>query len=112
MTPVDFVIDEFLDVVDAGPVGLYEFEWFLHTEYPEATFQENVAVARIALERLLADGRFRVSWLRKWTDYTAVPAPWPAGTKEVDWQAPRENEPYPQIGWADDWPFVPATGSG
>ena len=65
------LVQETLDLLDAGEVGLYEFMWDLNTTHTELSIEERRAVARQALDQLLAEPDVELIWM-KWPGSTAI----------------------------------------
>lgn len=61
------LVQEIHDLLDVGRVGLYEFMWELNTSQSWLSIDERRAVARQALDQILADPAVRLIWER-WAD--------------------------------------------
>ena len=70
---VDALVQEMSDLLDVGPVGLYEFRWDLNGLQPALTESKKLAVARRALDRMLTEPGTVLIWCR-WPDTTLGPA--------------------------------------
>ena len=90
MTDIDArsIVGDVLDMIDAGPVGLYELVDLQRT--PDSTRDDTamVAEARIALEVLLRDGA-RLVW-QKWGDISFSDDATGAQPRPADWRTPTD----------------------
>jgi hypothetical protein len=67
------LVQEMRDLLDAGPVGLYEFAWWLNSAHAAMPPAERESVARQALDRMLAEPGTDLIWCH-WPDTTLGPA--------------------------------------
>jgi hypothetical protein len=67
------LVQEMRDLLDVGPVGLYEFAWWLNSAHAAMPPAERDSVARQALDELLTDPAVQLMWHR-WPDTTLGPA--------------------------------------
>jgi hypothetical protein len=89
---VGWVEQEVRDLLDAGPVGLYEFIWLLHGVRITATQEQLRSYAFAALTRLEKDEairRVRLVWLQE--DGVAAPQ---EELLLADWDEPENDKPY------------------
>ncbi len=90
---VDWLVREVHDLLDVSSVGLYEFMWMLNTPDQELSSEERKALARRALERLLAEPGVELTRMR-WPEWEAQ------GNLRLDelpddpWQDPDEDGQY------------------
>lgn len=91
--PVDWLVEEVTDLLDASSVGLYEFIWLLRGAYPEASESELRLHAANALKQLRETDRCDLVSL-KWPTEDVVQGAMPDEPRPVDWENPREGGEY------------------
>lgn len=90
----DWLVQEVLDLVDAGPVGLYEFIWILRGAHPSMSLADMQSCASDALSTLVTRHSARLVWLI----WPSVPVEDPADppARKV-WSDPEPGVPYPAV---------------
>lgn len=91
--PTAWLVQEVADLLDAGSVGLYEFMWLLHGEYPSLGGAEAQVYAAEALSTLVGRQTARLVWL-VWPDEDLVAGPEVDSSAAGAWAEPSEGEPY------------------
>lgn len=69
--PEDWLVGEVGELLDVGPVWLYEFVWLQRGQFPGQSSDERIEIASLVLERLLVDGARRLAWM-EWPDADVV----------------------------------------
>lgn len=89
---VDYLVDEVLEFLDAGPVGLYEFIDMQRESDDSVELEVARANATAALDRLLRDRHVQLVWQR-WADGKFVRPAQPTDVDMSAWAGPTD-EPY------------------
>ncbi|MGH4002294.1 MAG: hypothetical protein ACRDTJ_33045 [Pseudonocardiaceae bacterium] len=91
--PVDWLVQEVTDLLDASSVGLYEFMLLLRGAYPERSESELRFYAANALKRLRETGCGDLVSL-KWPAEDVVQKAIPEEPQPADWESPDEGGEY------------------
>lgn len=90
---VDRLLQEMTDNLDAGSVGLYEFVDELNDPDEPTAADQREAIARLALERMIARGGVEIQW-RRWGDFDNLGTVAPADLPADAWRAPDSGGKY------------------
>jgi len=90
---VSWLVQEVHDLLDVSTVGLYELMWMLNTPGQQLSIDERRAVARRAVEQLLAEPGIELTWLR-WPDWTSLGKVSLEALPQDAWDDPNENGVY------------------
>jgi hypothetical protein len=93
--PVQMLIQEVDDLLDAGEVGLYEFLWILNGEKVAGSEDDHRHLARQALDHLLEEKRGRLIslvWAQPGTEQDLD-----RDVRSEDFEAPQLDVPYVAI---------------
>jgi hypothetical protein len=93
--PVELLIQETRDYLDAGSVGLYEFMWILNSEKAEGSKADHRILAQQALDHLLEDKSIRLislMWAQPGTEQDLN-----RDVRQEDFDDPQEGLPYVAI---------------
>jgi hypothetical protein len=93
VSTVDWLVQETLDMLDAGRVGLYEFIWDLRGRFPGAPTEDLLPYAVAALAVLRQQHNARMIWL-VWPSLKPVGDAESVELKPEDWNDPGEDVPY------------------
>lgn len=91
-----WLVGEVVDLLDAGPVGLYEFIWLLRGSDLIATLSDEQVQSRAAaaLTVLIENGEGSLVWL-DWPLLNRVDGPLPlVGPGAISWADPAAGQPY------------------
>ena len=90
---VKWLEQEVVDLLDAGPVGLYEFISLLRARWPAEPVESYRNVAAAVLRLVLADGAMQLVRLKwPWEQRTQVPTS--TAPQPEDWDDPGDDGMY------------------